>query len=59
VHDLAGRLVATLADGEYSPGWHDASFSRASDGTAPGAGVYFARLRVNGQQFTQRIILVR
>ena len=59
VHDLAGRLVATLADGEYSPGWHDASFSRASDGSAPGAGVYFARLRVNGQQFTQRIILVR
>ena len=59
VHDLAGRLVATLADGEYSPGWHDASFSRASDGRAPEAGVYFARLRVNGQQFTQRIILVR
>lgn len=59
VHDLAGRLVATLADGQYSPGWHDAAFSRMSDGTAPGAGVYFARLRVNGQQFTRRIILVR
>ena len=59
VHDLAGRLVATLADGVYSPGWHDAAFSRTSDGGAPGAGVYFARLGVDGRQFTQRLVVIR
>jgi hypothetical protein len=58
VHDLAGRLVATLADGEFSAGWHDAWFTRAGGG-APGAGVYFARLRVDGKQFTQRLVVIR
>lgn len=59
VHDLAGRLVATLADGVFSPGWHQAAFSRTSDGSAPGAGVYFARLEVDGEQYTQRVVVVR
>lgn len=59
VHDLAGRRIATLADGEYSPGWHDAVFARGADGNAPGAGVYFARLLVNGKAYTQRIVMVR
>jgi len=59
VHDLAGRLVATLADGTYSPGWHVASFARANDGAAPGAGVYFARLEVDGRRFTQRLVVIR
>jgi hypothetical protein len=59
VHDLAGRLVATLADGAYSPGWHVASFARTGAGAAPGAGVYFARLEVDGRRFTQRLVVIR
>jgi len=59
LYDLAGRLVATLADGTYSAGWHDAVFDRAGDGHAPGAGVYFAHLRVDGEQRTRRVVVVR
>jgi len=59
MHDLAGRLVATLADGEFSAGHHDATFMRASDGSLPGAGVYFAHLAVGDQRLTRRVILVR
>lgn len=56
IHDLAGRLVATLADGEYTAGWHDVAFTRAG-GSSPG--VYFARLRVDGRQYVQRLVVVR
>jgi hypothetical protein len=59
VHDVAGRLVATLADGAYGPGWHDAAFSRGADGLAPGVGVYFAKLDVDGRRFTRRLVVVR
>ncbi|MCC6651331.1 MAG: M36 family metallopeptidase, partial [Candidatus Eisenbacteria bacterium] len=59
VHDLAGRLVATLADGEYSAGVHDAAFTRADGGTLPGAGVYFARLVAGERQYTQRLVVLR
>jgi len=59
MHDLAGRLVATLADGEFSAGHHEAAFVRAADGSLPGAGVYFAHLAVGEQRLTRRVILVR
>lgn len=56
VHDLAGRQVATLADGVYGAGWHFATFSRAG---ARAPGVYFARLRVDGAQYVQRLVVLR
>ena len=59
VLDLAGRVVATLADGEYSAGWHGASFTRTANGTMPAAGVYFARMTVGDRQYTQRIVVLR
>ncbi len=58
VHDLAGRLVATLADGEYSAGWHGASFTRTTNGALPSAGVYFARMTVGDRQYTQRVVVL-
>ncbi len=59
LHDVAGRLVATLADGEYSAGWHGASFTRTAEGALPSSGVYFARLQVDGRQYTQRLVVLR
>ncbi len=59
VHDLAGRRVATLADGEFSAGWHSASFTRTEAGTAPGAGIYFLRLRTGDQHRVVRLVMLR
>ena len=59
VHDLAGRRIATLADGEFSPGWHGAAFTRTETGAAPGAGVYFVRLRTGHEQRVMRLVLLR
>ena len=43
VVDAAGRLVATLVDGDVAAGWHEAQWSARA---APG--VYFARLEAPG-----------
>ncbi len=59
VHDLAGRRVATLAEGEFSAGHHEASFARRADGATAGPGVYFARLTAGDQSLTRRLVLVR
>lgn len=59
MHDLAGRLVATLAEGEYSAGHHEASFARTSAGSLPGAGIYFARLTAGAERITRQVVLVR
>lgn len=53
VHDLAGRLVATLADGHMDVGQHSVTWESA----AP-AGVYFARLETGGYVSTVRLARV-
>ena len=56
IYDVSGRLVETLIAGErLRPGWHRVSWSAARQA----AGVYFARLEVNGEQRTQKMILLR
>lgn len=58
--DLAGRTVATLADGWLGAGRHEFTWTgRASGGSAAPAGVYFARLRGPGLARTERLVLVR
>ncbi len=59
VHDLAGRRVATIAEGDYSAGRHEAVFTRMADGSLPGAGVYFARLAAGDRMLTSRMVLIR
>lgn len=54
VHDVSGRHVATLADGEFSAGVHTASWSR---GTRP-PGVYFARMTANGKALAERVVVL-
>jgi hypothetical protein len=56
IYDLAGRVVATLLDGERQPaGEHVATF------TARGlsGGVYFCNLSVGGIQRTRRMLYLK
>jgi hypothetical protein len=57
VHDVAGRRVAVLADGEYPAGVHAAEW-QASRGGAPRSGVYFARMTALGQALERRLVLL-
>jgi len=56
IFDLNGRLVEQLARGEVQrPGWHRISWE------APGraAGVYFARLTVDGTPHARKMVMLR
>ena len=55
VFDATGRLVATVADGQYAAGAHSVEF--ASTGLA--AGVYVYTLDVEGEVSTRRMMVVR
>ncbi len=55
VYDVAGRRVATLAQGAHAAGRHEVPFE--ARGLA--AGVYWARLETPGARETERIVLVR
>ena len=55
VYDVAGRRVATLAEGAHAAGRHEVAF----DASGVAAGVYWARLVAPGVHESQRIVLVR
>jgi hypothetical protein len=55
VYDIAGRKVATLAQGTMSAGSHEVSWNGAK---AP-AGVYFYRLSFEGKTLTNRMVVVK
>ncbi|HEX6790038.1 MAG TPA: YCF48-related protein [Candidatus Krumholzibacteria bacterium] len=55
VHDVAGRVVATLADGVSEPGLR--SITWKADGLA--SGVYFARLRAGKMEVSQKMVLLK
>lgn len=60
VHDLAGRVVATLIEeirpaGEQSVGWN----GRNALGEPVSSGIYFARLRSAGLEEVHRMVLIR
>jgi hypothetical protein len=64
VHDLHGRRIAVLADGERPAGRQFAMWSGRTDrGARAGAGIYFVRLTVDGgsgrSTREQRLVLVR
>jgi hypothetical protein len=59
VYDLAGRRRAVIADAEYPAGRHTLQWDgRDGDGNLVGAGVYFYKLKVAGQTFNTRGILL-
>lgn len=55
VYDVAGRAIATLAEGEHAPGRHAVRL----DASAMRPGLYFVRLAAPGVERTQRCVVVR
>jgi endo-1,4-beta-xylanase len=55
VFDIAGRLVATLADGRQTAGAHEVSF----DARSLASGIYFYRLHAGSFTQTKRMLLVK
>ncbi len=53
--NLLGEVVSTVAEGEFQPGLHRASW----DGTHNAGGVYFYRLRAGGMEMTRKLLLLR
>ncbi len=56
VHDLAGRVVAILMDGEVPEGRRSVSWPL---GASTPAGVYFARMWTTGQPRIQRLVVLK
>ena len=60
VLDLQGRLLARIADGEYSAGSHVARWNgRTDSGKACPAGIYFLRLVSNDRYSSRKFVLLR
>lgn len=60
VYDVAGRLVATLAEGPQAAGPHSVVWDGAGAGGRTQAGVFFCRLEVEGAgSLTRRIVHLR
>lgn len=60
VHDLRGRLVVQLANGEFTAGRHEVTWRGEDDAGQPQAsGVYLVRLVSDDAPQTRRVTLVR
>ncbi len=57
IHDLQGRRVASLVDGEQTAGRHSVTWDgRDQTGRPVGSGVYWVRLRSGGQAEARRFV---
>ena len=60
IHDVTGRLVATLIDGHIDAGAHTITWTgRNSTGGEAASGTYFVRIESAGDVMTRKITLVR
>ncbi len=60
IHDVRGRRVATLIDGELAVGLHEVLWDGVDNaGRAVASGVYFSRLVVAGEALTRKMVLAR
>src|SRR5262249_29199250 len=57
LYDVMGRQVQTLVDADLPAGRHFANWDATSQGV--GAGLYWARLSVDGQTLLRRVTLLR
>jgi hypothetical protein len=55
VFDLSGRLIATLANGVRTAGFHEVRF----DGSSLASGVYFYRLQTDAVTYTRKFTLLK
>jgi DNA-binding beta-propeller fold protein YncE len=59
VFDVQGREIAVLMDGTQSAGRHEQRWAGSAGGTRLASGLYFVRLRVDGQsELRQRIVVM-
>ena len=59
VFDVAGRRVATLAQGRHEPGRYQASWSGRADQGPPAPGLYLVRLATPAGMFTRTLAVLR
>jgi hypothetical protein len=60
VYDLAGRVVTTIAHGRMAAGDQVLRWDgRGADGTPAGGGVYFVRVRVEGNTVARKLVFMR
>ena len=60
VYNVRGRLVATLEDGPQVRGRHQAIWlGQDNRGAKVASGVYFVKFKAAGQEFRQKVTLVR
>jgi uncharacterized repeat protein (TIGR01451 family) len=60
VFDIAGRMVRSLVDGAQGPGLHTVSWDLSdASGQRVSRGVYFYRLRVGGEDYTAKLLVMR
>ena len=60
IHDLQGRRVATLQDGEMTAGEYDVTWNgRADSGQVVASGVYLVSLRQGGHTQSQRVVMLK
>jgi hypothetical protein len=59
IFDVAGRQVASLAQGKLPAGSYQKQWSgETADGRTASAGVYFARMKANGAEFSLRTVFL-
>jgi len=56
VYDVSGRLVTSIAEGQYGAGYHEVAW--AGDGSVE-PGIYFIRLRLGSEAAARRVIKIR
>ncbi len=59
VYDLAGRCVATLAEGRYEAGEHLVQWDGSGHGGPVGAGVYFMRVESPVGVISRKLMLIK
>ena len=60
VYDIAGRLVATLADGWRAAGWHEVTFDpKGAGGSDLASGIYIYRLEAGGFAASGKMVLMK
>jgi DNA-binding beta-propeller fold protein YncE len=58
LYDVAGKLVATLANGEQKPGYYNLTWNRQdTKGRSCACGVYFCTLSADDKRFSRKVIL--
>jgi hypothetical protein len=58
VLDVQGRVVATLAEGDFAAGRHERSWDASAHGARAGAGLYFVRLETPEGRRVHRVALL-